>query len=117
MECQGEKNKHYDTFCFMSSIEAPKLQRAPETFVSSMEKTPLLREQSKMVCALQARQFWHEWHSAAGAVMMCIWWDMEGTVHYELLKRNLIVTDERYYQQLRRLGQEIQQNPRVDDME
>jgi hypothetical protein len=34
-----------DTFFFMSSIEAPELQRPPETFVLSTEKTLLLKEQ------------------------------------------------------------------------
>jgi histone-lysine N-methyltransferase SETMAR len=34
---------------------------------------------------------------------------MKGIVHYELLERNLIVTAERYYQQLRRLEEAIQQ--------
>jgi histone-lysine N-methyltransferase SETMAR len=41
--------------------------------------------------------------------MLCIWWDMEGIVHYELLERNLTVTAERYCQQLRRLEEAIQQ--------
>jgi hypothetical protein len=41
--------------------------------------------------------------------MLCIWWDMEGIVHYELLERNLTVTAERYCQQLRRLKEAIQQ--------
>jgi hypothetical protein len=36
-----------DTFFFTSSIEAPKLQRPPETFVPSTKKTPLLKEQLK----------------------------------------------------------------------
>jgi hypothetical protein len=36
----------FNTF-FTSSIEAPKLQRPPETFVLSMEKTLLLKEQAK----------------------------------------------------------------------
>jgi hypothetical protein len=35
-----------DTF-FTSSIAAPKLQRLPETFVPSMEKTLLLKERPK----------------------------------------------------------------------
>jgi histone-lysine N-methyltransferase SETMAR len=42
--------------------------------------------------------------------MLCIWWDMEGIIHYELLQRNLIVTAERYCQQFRRLEEAIQQN-------
>jgi hypothetical protein len=40
--------------------------------------------------------------------MMCIWWDMEGSIQHELLKRNLTVTAERYCQ-LRRLEEAIQQ--------
>jgi hypothetical protein len=34
---------------------------------------------------------------------------MEGTVHYELLERNLTITAERFCQQLRRLDEVIQQ--------
>jgi hypothetical protein len=37
----------FDTFFFTSSIEAPKLQGPPETFMQSMEKTLLLKEQAK----------------------------------------------------------------------
>jgi hypothetical protein len=36
-----------DTFFFTSSIEAPALQRPPETFVPCTEKTLLLKEQPK----------------------------------------------------------------------
>jgi hypothetical protein len=41
--------------------------------------------------------------------MLCIWPDMEGIVYCELLERNLIVTAERYCQQLRRLEEAIHQ--------
>jgi hypothetical protein len=41
--------------------------------------------------------------------MLCIWWDMEGIIHYKLLERNLTITAERYCQQLRRLEEEILQ--------
>jgi hypothetical protein len=41
--------------------------------------------------------------------MLCIWWDMEGIIHYELLERNLTVTGEGYCQQLRRLDEAMQQ--------
>jgi hypothetical protein len=41
--------------------------------------------------------------------MVCIWWDMEGIVHHELLERNLTVTAERYCQQFRNLEEAIQQ--------
>jgi hypothetical protein len=44
--------------------------------------------------------------------MLCIWWDMEGIVHYELLERNLTLTAERYCQQVRRLEEAIQQKRR-----
>jgi hypothetical protein len=40
--------------------------------------------------------------------MLCIRWDMDGIIIYELLERNLTVTAERYCQQLR-LEEEIQQ--------
>jgi hypothetical protein len=49
--------------------------------------------------------------------MLCIWWDLERIIHYELLERNLTITAERYGQQFRRLEEAIQQNPRVDNME
>jgi histone-lysine N-methyltransferase SETMAR len=41
--------------------------------------------------------------------MLCIWWDMKGVIHYELLERNLTVTAERYCQQLCRLEEAIPQ--------
>jgi histone-lysine N-methyltransferase SETMAR len=41
--------------------------------------------------------------------MLCIWWDMEGVIHYELRERNLTVAAERYCQQLRHLEKAIQQ--------
>jgi hypothetical protein len=41
--------------------------------------------------------------------MLCIWWDMGGIFHYELLERNLTVAAERYCQQLCRLEEAIQQ--------
>jgi hypothetical protein len=39
--------------------------------------------------------------------ILCIWCDMEGIIHYQLLERNLTVTAERYCQQLRRLEEAI----------
>jgi hypothetical protein len=42
--------------------------------------------------------------------MLCIWWDMEGIIHYELLERNLTVTAESCCHQLRRLEEAIKQN-------
>jgi hypothetical protein len=41
--------------------------------------------------------------------MLCIWWDMEGMIQYELLERNPTVTAERYCQELRRLEYAFQQ--------
>jgi hypothetical protein len=43
-----------------------------------------------------------------GAAMLCIWWDMEGIIHYELLERNLNINAKRYCQQLRHLEEAIQ---------
>jgi transposase len=95
-----------DTFFFTSSTEAQKLQRPPETFVPSTEKTLLLKEQPKngLRASSKAILTWVTLRARGG-----IWWDMEGIIHYELLERNLIVTAERYCQQLRRLEEVIQQ--------
>jgi histone-lysine N-methyltransferase SETMAR len=41
--------------------------------------------------------------------VLCIWWDIEGSIHYELLERNLTVTAERYCQQLCCLKEAMQQ--------
>jgi hypothetical protein len=71
----------FDTFFFTSSVEAPKLQRPPETFVPSMEK-----EQPKSKAILTSMTF-----RARGGIL----WDMERIIQYELLERNLTVTAER----------------------
>jgi hypothetical protein len=97
-----------DTFFFTSSSEAQKLQRTPETFVPSTEKTLLLKVQPK-----------HGLRASSKAVLTRvtlrsrggIWWDMEGIVHYKFLERNLTVTAERHCQQPRRLEEAIQQKP------
>jgi hypothetical protein len=41
--------------------------------------------------------------------MLCIWWDIEGIIHYEPLERNLNVATELCSQQLRRLVEAMQQ--------
>jgi hypothetical protein len=94
-----------DTF-FTSSIEAPRLQRPPETFVPSMDKTLLLKGRSKNGLCVSSKEILTRvtLRTRGG-----IWWDMEGIIHYELLERNLTVTAERYCQQLRRLEEAIQQ--------
>jgi hypothetical protein len=58
-----------DTF-FTGSIQAPKQQRPPETFVLSMEKNLLLKEQPKNGLRVSTK------------AILCIWWDMEGIIHY-----------------------------------
>ena len=42
-------------------------------------------------------------------IMLCVWWDWEGIIHYELLERNQTVNAELYVQQLHRLNEAIQQ--------
>ena len=42
--------------------------------------------------------------------MLCIWWDIRGVVHWELLDSNLTITADIYCQQLDRLNQELVRN-------
>lgn len=42
--------------------------------------------------------------------MLCIWWDMKGIVHHELLRRNQTINAEVYSAQLHRLDKAILQN-------
>ena len=42
-------------------------------------------------------------------VLLCVWWDQKGVLHYELLPRNQTITAEVYCQQLRRLEKAIQE--------
>jgi [histone H3]-lysine36 N-dimethyltransferase SETMAR len=43
-------------------------------------------------------------------IMLCIWWDMRGVVHWELLDPNLTITADVYCQQLVRLSQALVRN-------
>ena len=40
--------------------------------------------------------------------MICIWWDLEGKVHWEMLERNAMVNKELYIAQLHRMNKAIQ---------
>jgi [histone H3]-lysine36 N-dimethyltransferase SETMAR len=40
-------------------------------------------------------------------VMLCVWWDKDGIIHFELLDSNLTVTSDVYCQQLERLRQAL----------
>ena len=42
-------------------------------------------------------------------MMLCVWWDCEGIIHYKLLERNQIVTAELYVQQMEQLKSAIQE--------
>lgn len=51
-------------------------------------------------------------------VMLCLWWNYAGIVHWELLPRNTTVTADVYIQQLDRLNQALQQkHPKIDKVE
>ena len=41
-------------------------------------------------------------------VMLCVWWDSQGVIYYELLKYGETITADKYCQQLDKLKQEIQ---------
>ena len=40
--------------------------------------------------------------------MLCVWWDREGIIHYELLEQNQTVNTELYAQQMEQLNTAIQ---------
>ena len=42
-------------------------------------------------------------------MMLCVWWDWEGIIYYELLERNQTVNAELYVQQMERLKTAIQE--------
>ena len=39
--------------------------------------------------------------------MICVWWDWEGVVHWEMLERNVTVNKNLYISQLRRVNEAI----------
>ena len=43
----------------------------------------------------------------AAKIMLCIWWDQVGDIHYKLLKLNETITGEQYRTQLMRLGRAL----------
>jgi hypothetical protein len=47
MKCQVEKKEHFRQLLIYEFSQAPKLQRPPKTFVSSTERTRLVKEQPK----------------------------------------------------------------------
>lgn len=42
--------------------------------------------------------------------MLCVWWDWEGIIYWELLDRNQTVNAELYVLQMQRLNNAIQKN-------
>jgi hypothetical protein len=98
-----------DSF-FTSSVDAIKLQRLPKTFVPSTEKTIGERTAEKWFAHFERSNF------DMSDALRCIWWDMQGIVHYELLERNLTITAERCDQQLRRLEEAINARPHTTNM-
>jgi hypothetical protein len=82
-----------DTSFFTSSIEDPKLQRPPETFEPSTEKTLMLKEHPQNGLRASSKAILKRVTlRPRGGIL----WSMEGIIHYELLERNLTVTAERY---------------------
>ena len=43
--------------------------------------------------------------------MICVWWDWEGMVHWEMLERNATVNKELYIAQLHRVNEAIRKRP------
>ena len=64
---------------------------------------------SETVCRNWFRRFKSGVTFMTNKAMLCIWWDMEGVVYYELLKPNETITTEHYRQQLERLNDNLMQ--------
>jgi len=47
-------------------------------------------------------------------VMLCVWWDWKGIVHYELLSSNQTINSELDCEQLQRLQQAIEEAARIN---
>ena len=45
--------------------------------------------------------------------MLCVWWDQEGVIYYELLKPGEIVNAHRYHQQLIKLHCALREKGRI----
>ena len=45
--------------------------------------------------------------------MLCVWWDQEGVIYYELLKPGEIVNAHRYHQQLIKLHHALREKSRI----
>jgi hypothetical protein len=87
-----------DTFLFASSIEAPKLQRPAERtahivtdnekrclYVNFKQKKEWLSPDKQAKPCVKPDLHPHK-------TILCIWWGMEGIIHYELLETNLLST-------------------------
>ena len=46
-------------------------------------------------------------------VMLCVWWDLKGIIHYEVLEPKQTVNSDVYSQQLRRLSEKIREKRSV----
>ena len=42
-------------------------------------------------------------------VLLCVWWDCRGIIHFELLRQGEIITTDKYYEQLTRLDAAIRE--------
>ncbi|GBP42099.1 Mariner Mos1 transposase [Eumeta japonica] len=47
-------------------------------------------------------------------LMLCVWWDWKGIIHYELLPPGKTINSDLYCQQLMRLKQEVEKTVRID---
>jgi hypothetical protein len=68
LECQVGNNEHFRHLLLYELNRGSKAAEAAQNIRAVYgEDSVTERTTQQMVCTLQARQFWHEWHSALGA--------------------------------------------------
>jgi len=71
-------------------------------YINMKQRKELLRP--KKQATPRAKQELNPWKT-----MLCVWWDWEGIIHYEILANNEMVNADLYVQQMHRLNEAIHQ--------
>jgi hypothetical protein len=90
MECQVEKNEHFQHFLLYEFNRGSKAAEATRNICAVYEENSIAeRTAQKWLVHFKQGNF------EMGDNLLCNWWDMEGIFHYELPERNLTINAER----------------------